>query len=668
MPRPANALRTMALPLLAATLAFLASPAHTAEPPTIEQGLRDVLIKADAFEAPRRLGIRAAVHRAAQRIIPTLVIVPDAGAYAQAIAAWDGHTRFPVLIDDGSTRAREDIARFARAFEPESVVRWNGTGDEWPAPRPAREARVREAWASAIGLDPDATDADAIASLRAGGVTPPGLVVTSATDPAWTGALALAAGRMQPLGFIEDPGGIPSGFWSRDKALGVEAAIERLADATGLAWNALGDDIDALTLALDAPLNFRDDTNKNETLAVSDLLGRTADGARWAWTAQLVGSESASAWRAMCALFLEAHSAWAFDAYPVTGDWTRYDNTPAVQILGDRGMNVTALDAPHSSLTDWRHATLGPIDADLVLVNTKGVPHNFDLNPGRGHAADTPHLDHPVILHLIHSFSLARGDARSGIGGRWMERGAYAQLGAVDEPYLRAFIPPRILAGRLAVGYPWAAAVRADNARLWKLAVLGDPLITLSSAGQRTPDPLPLDGASDLEDEFRDALAAGRRDEAVVALVLLGRDADAAQLVTDLLIDDQTEAITPELALAGVGPLFRAGLTRECVLVALAQHAVTTGDARSIDIAWTAARAQLADREGDRARAVALMRRMIRADQIVADTVEVGDAIKRESGPENAAAFVEEVIPLATREDDRRRLGELAADYRAGRR
>ncbi len=641
--------------------------AGAAEPPSLPDNLRQILTQADGFEAPRRVGVRAAVQRAAQRVIPTVVVVGSTADYVEAIAAWDGLTRFPVLIDDRSPRAQEDIARFVRAFEPESVVRWSG-GGEWPAPAPAREQRLNEAWADALGMDPVTSQADAVAALRAGGITPPGMVITSATDPAWTGALALAAGRNQPLGLIDDPGGIASGFWPLAKIESIAGDIERLAEQTTLAWNEAGDDLDAITLALDAPLNFRDDRGGNQTYAVSDVLGRDAQGQRWAWASQLVGNETTSAYRAMCALFLEAHSAWTFDAYPVTGDWTRYDNAPAVRILSERGMDVTDLDSPHSGLEDWRHATLAPIDADLVLINSKGAPHQFDLNPGRGYPADVPHLNHPVILHLIHSFSLARGDGRTGVGGRWLERGAYAALGSVDEPYLRAFMPPEILAGRLAIGYPWAAAVRADGANVWKLAALGDPLITLSSGGRRVDDALPLRDSLGLDDESARRLAEGDPAGAARALAMLGRDAQAADIAIELLEGDSPDAVGPELALAALAPAYRSGRLADCVHLALAQHAAVVADPIALDTAWTAARALLAERGADHGLALDLMSRSIRGDQVIADAVEVGDAIKRREGALAAGAFIDEVVALAKRAEDKRRLTEIAEDYRSGRR
>ena len=70
------------------------------------------------------LGRRAGALLATRPVIRTVVIVPDPASYAEAVARWTPMAMFPVLIDDGSWAAQEDIARFVRGFQPESVVRW----------------------------------------------------------------------------------------------------------------------------------------------------------------------------------------------------------------------------------------------------------------------------------------------------------------------------------------------------------------------------------------------------------------------------------------------------------------------------------------------------------------------------------------------------------------
>ncbi|MCW5777487.1 MAG: hypothetical protein KIS87_13705, partial [Phycisphaeraceae bacterium] len=96
-----------------------------------------------------RLGRRAELVRANAPVIPDVVIVPDGASYLAAVAAWKPEGRFPVLIDDGTWQAGEDIARFVRAFEPRHVVRWSG-GDR-AARGDARREAVERAVASAWG-------------------------------------------------------------------------------------------------------------------------------------------------------------------------------------------------------------------------------------------------------------------------------------------------------------------------------------------------------------------------------------------------------------------------------------------------------------------------------------------------------------------------------------
>src|SRR5204862_39496 len=112
--------------------------------------------------------LRADSLRRGIPVIPVVAIVPDAASYVQAISTWSvsgpftaagtgsvGKGRFPVLIDDGSWRAREDIARFVRAFSPAKVVRWAapaGGGEQagtWSPDPEKRKSIIESAAASA---------------------------------------------------------------------------------------------------------------------------------------------------------------------------------------------------------------------------------------------------------------------------------------------------------------------------------------------------------------------------------------------------------------------------------------------------------------------------------------------------------------------------------------
>ena len=65
------------------------------------------------------------------------------------------------------------------------------------------------------------------------------------------------------------------------------------------------------------------------------------------------------------------------------------------------------------------------------------------------------------------------------VGGRWLERGVYAYVGSVDEPYLEAFVTPRLLTNRLQMLTPFLIAAREIAAPPWKITTIGDPLMTI---------------------------------------------------------------------------------------------------------------------------------------------------------------------------------------------
>ena len=89
-------------------------------------------------------------------MVPTVVIVPGGDSYIEAIAQWTPQARFPVLIDDGSARAREDIARFVRAFKPPQVVRWERAGEAAATTRERIEGAVRAVWSAQLPGEPEA--------------------------------------------------------------------------------------------------------------------------------------------------------------------------------------------------------------------------------------------------------------------------------------------------------------------------------------------------------------------------------------------------------------------------------------------------------------------------------------------------------------------------------
>ncbi len=568
-----------------------------------------------------RLGRRAELVRANAPVIPDVVIVPDGASYLAAVAAWKPEGRFPILIDDGTWQAGEDIARFVRAFEPRRVVRW--TGGDRAARGDARREAVERTVAAAWGHDGD--PASLIDFWRAHHHVPPGVVVADGADPAWTAALALAAGRALPIAWVTLERRNVSGAMSRTDADALCAEIERACEATGLSWRTLGDDLDAVALCLNAAVKI--ETSEREFVATTDRVGRPAIGAsageRWAWASQVFGTEAEAAYRAMCSLFLRPASAWVFDSYPHESPWSQYDGTEAARVLRESGLRVMLDDAPRQGLADWRARSLRAVDAGIVLLNSKGNRDWFELSPGRAHAGDVPMLSAPAIVHMVHSWSANAPRNRATVGARWLERGAYAYCGSVQEPTLLAFVPTPLVAKRLAAGAPWAAAVRHDGTPVWRVAVMGDPLITLGPPARRIDDALPLDGAEDLAETTKRAASETDYESLVRSLWLSGRDAEAAKLAGALLAE-QPGAVTPAFARDALFSVFRAGTDSAFLdlYARLAPEDAAAGAAR--DALWFVARRVVPQHGESRDQALLLLRQHARPEQLDADNAELG--------------------------------------------
>ncbi len=650
-------------------LPALAGGASLAQPPLSEQrpGLADALTQIQALPVEQRLGVRAALIKRARFVIPDVVIVSDEASYLQAISAWTPGAIFPVLWDDASVRSGEDIARFVRAFDARSVVRFSADAGDSPA---TREGAIAAAWSRAAGAQsddkPDA-ESDALALRSAQGVTPPGLVVTSADDPAWPAALALAAGRFQPVRFIDRPRGSVSAALSLEAGEALSTQIQAFARDSGLGWDAKGDDLDAITLCLNGPIKIKTADQPRTFVALTDRLGRLGEmgsGERWAWCGQVTGDEPASVYRAMCALFMETPSAWLFDGYPATAEWATFDATAAAGTLRKGDIQTVLHDTPRQGATDWRMGTLRPLDAGLIMVNTKGNADFFDLTPGRAAPGDAPFLARPAIVHFVHSWSLGRAGDRNTVGGRWLERGAYAYLGSVQEPYLQAFVPTPALAGRLLAGLPWGAAARVDSGPVWRLALLGDPLITLSPAGFRSEDKLPIEVGA-LSAGIAPHLAQGRFARAMRELTLLGRDEDAARLARGLL-NDRPDDLTPDAIAAAIPALGRTGDHKNVIALA-ARLPDISGQPILHDLAWQSARVLIATRKDDGS-ALGFMRANIRSPQLVRDADEIGQALKRAANGRSAAAFVTSLTARAANERERQSLEKMASEFASGKR
>ncbi len=535
--------------------------------------LRNIFEQINDQPAIRRAGLKAGVLRQMQVIVPVVVVVKDANGYLQAIANWEKTVRFPVLWDDGTVQSREDIARFVRAFKPERVLELgsgSGTGPSWVGDR----LKKQEVFAQVLGKAVDEQKSDwkmTFDALAQEGVVSPGIVVTDVNDSAWPGALALAAGRFQPIVFVEKPSSVYQPMSIAD-ADALERAIERAARSTGRSWEDIGDDIDAITLAVNTGTMIKSGSGVRDRLATTDRIGRMGSngaGKRWAWCGQIIGDQSRSVYQAMCALFLSIDNAFVWDGYSNAQPWAKYDGTQAAKALESAGLIVELNDQPRNTLRDWKFRMVKPVgeslgeggSSGLFLMNSKGASNVFDLPgvvDGQGKPGHMPMLAVPMAVHLVHSFSLQYPMNRDTVGGRLLERGVFVYAGSVDEPFLEGFVPTPAVAHRLAGSVAFAAAVRFDQSQVWKITVLGDPLVTIGPSGRRVDGQVKFAGAADLEQRYKDRLRGDDFRGAIEDLVMLGRD-EAVARIAMALMKDKPQAFEPEVALASIPSLFRVG-------------------------------------------------------------------------------------------------------------
>ena len=676
---------------LAATVSFARQgapaepqpPAGT-QPPPAQPGAAPQAVQ---LHPGLKLGLRARNLKMQIPVVATLVIVPDAASYVAAISKWEPKKRYPVLIDDGSMQAREDIGRFVRGFKPTSVVRWSASpaaGGELSGAAPNSVASIEHAVASAWGAKPDTMPKYLVEYWKSMGFASPGLVVASVSDPAWPAALALAAGHGQPIVWYDAAGSAINGDMLENEVDALAKAIDEAAEATGLSWRGLGDDLDAVTLCLNSAAKYKAipdpklaaqvPVKPGDLAAVTDRIGRHSEGGalapRWAWASQVFGNERRSAYRAMCSLFLETTSAWLFDGYQSgQSGYSDFDCTKAGEILTAAGLTVTVDDAPRQGRADWRARAAKPLDAGLVLVNTSGMPNYFDLQPGKARCGDIPMLSIPAMVHVVHSWSLAYPAGRESVGGKWLDNGAYAYIGSVQEPYLSAFVPTPLVAQRLVPfnadffgGFAWGAAGRHDNSPIWRVACMGDPLITVGRAAPRPADArLPLEGTTDVETEMRAAIKEKQFARAIALLALLGRDDQAARVTTAVLAD-QPAQFTADVAAAGIMSLSRAGKGDAIATVYAKLDAKVATDGSVLDALWLGTINELkttTDRN-----LLNILRRHLRASQASRDALDLSAAWERLLGKPAALAMLSEVRSAVKDDGQRQELDDAIKGYR----
>lgn len=586
----------------------------------------------------------------------TLVIVRDVGAFLHIIGEWSPMRRFPILLDDGTDEARDNIARFTRGFAPQSIIIPDGDSPALEGPQAipsAADAAINAAWDTG---SPEAL----LAYWTKVGWAPPGIVITAADDPAWPAAVALAAGRGQRIAWIDAPAGDPNSVLAADALRTLDGAIRSALAATPHTWRAIGDDIDAITICANTPARCGD---PKAPLALTDALGRHPDGERYAWAGQVIGDSQHAIYRAMCSLFIPPRSAWLFDGYEA--DFAPpYSTNPAAEVLTSTGFAVIN-DAP-GPIATWRRRaaaiSAGSESPGFIHANSSGHPSSFTLIGGRAHTADIPALPAPAIVHFIHSFSAKLPASDATIAGRWLANGCYAYIGAVDEPLLGAFRTPDKLARRLLVGMPLAAAIRTDDSRepVWKITLLGDPLTTFPANPAPTIPPVELESVHTLEADMQSALRDQRFPQALRMLTMLNRHADAADVARAIMKRDGGTILDPDTARHALPAALRSGDGALLGAVYASLDPRAAAHPRSRDALWIAASLHLAGQPPELL--ISTLRANARDAMALHDARALGPHLARLYGPDAARSLFLELADRAADPKEAARLREEASE------
>ena len=474
-----------ALVLALAAWGAVAAPAARAQapPPTSIYDARLSALRRASVAWENRQGPR-------RKVVDRVVLVPDVAGFFAVIATWDEGQWFPILIDDA-----ELAPKFLRAFRPAAVIRYPGN------PKPldeaglwsAAEVAVAAAWGT--GDAPDRAASRASAPPSGLGATPPGIVFSTPTSPSLAGAVALAAGRFQPLVRWE-PTAMKGARLDEDAARVLAMDLETRVAGVTAKYASLGDDCDFLTLAAPYPQTYasKGPGLRKGTGAFDDLLARDREsGRRWAYAGRLTGDAPTSVYRAMCALFLQPSAALLFDTYDANDrDFQPFSMRKASASL-PRGWKATLVDGARADLSGWYQAIDPWNRYEFVYMNTSGGPTMFNLAAGEvGTSGDLPETVPSVVL-MNHSFSASDVDDPTTLAGAWLSAGAYMFFGSLYEPYIQSFRTPDLVASLLADGLPIAAAVRMvpeENPVFggpWRLHLIGDPLFRVQSRGVAAP-------------------------------------------------------------------------------------------------------------------------------------------------------------------------------------
>jgi len=189
-------------------------------------------------------------------------------------------------------------------------------------------------------------------------------------------------------------------------------------------------------------------------------------------------------------------------------------------------------------------------------------------------------------------------------------------------------------------GLPWGAAVRSDGlSPIWKVTVLGDPLLAVGSERPRT-DLIEIEGADPIEPTVAELVKAEQFNDAIRTMVLLGRDSDATRLA-DALRKEQPESFDAAMAEIVGMPAFR-GHNKDLMVACVLKLDTDIVDSSGIgDALWHAAESDL--RTGVSPDMAAALERSLRGSRTVRDAIRLAGSVEATQGVAGRNAVLERV-------------------------
>jgi len=542
-----------------------------------------------------QLGNRIAAVERAFPIIDRVVLVPDARTYLDELSRWSPAGRWPVLIEDDHF-----APLFVRAFKPKQLIRRPSVQTDDSSDN-VTLAELQAVVIRAFGGQPETDDIAGVFERQK--FEPAGVVVTSLRDEAWTAAVALAAGRGQPIGLVDESFGTPGGTLSNAVSRRCRNAIHSAAQETGFTFGELGEKLETITVCREmagkmrVELPARQQLNttaaqKHGPIATTDFLCRLENGDRFGFAGWIWGDAAQCAYMAMSSLFLSRDDVLLYNSYQESGQWSVFSMQKTVEVLEQLEFTVEDVVGTDATPRAWQQMIRHGLSHDVMLMNTKGNADWFELRGGPVDCLDVPLLDRPLALHMVHSWSLTAPATPGTLGHRWLRNGVYAYVGSAHEPFLPAFVPPDAVAKRSVSGSPFLISARHWGGQFavpWRVQTIGDPLMLWISPSMEVRRRVegPYDGPGEsLREALPDLMRDGAADpsgsalvEAFALLRMFGEDSVAASLWGNVA----DGGVSPGAARAAMPSLFRVG-DRQGLLDAFLL--LERRDPRAEDMVW----------------------------------------------------------------------------------